>query len=149
MERTPNTPTRGLTAIELLIVISILGLLAVFGIPMMSSTIWATDLDQAKKITEETVDQARTMARLYKTDVVVRLESDEDQPPVIKLSMSRSRQDSVLGEISEEFELPGEVKFLNGDLMMQFDAEGNIAFPAMVTIASTTDREDYLKLVID
>lgn len=149
MERTPNTPTRGLTAIELLIVISILGLLAVFGIPMMSSTIWATDLDQAKKITEETVDQARTMARLYKTDVVVRLESDEDQPPVIKLSMSRSRQDSVLGEISEEFELPGEVKFLNGDLMMQFDAEGNIDFPAMVTIASTTDREDYLKLVID
>jgi prepilin-type N-terminal cleavage/methylation domain-containing protein len=149
MERTPNTPTRGLTAIELLIAISILGLLAVFGIPMMNSTIWATDLDQAAKITEETVDQARAMARLYKTDVTVRLESAEDQPPVITLSISRSRQNTVLGQINEEIELPGEVAFVNGDLMMQFDAEGNIDFPAMVTIASTADRDDYLKLVID
>jgi prepilin-type N-terminal cleavage/methylation domain-containing protein len=149
MERTVNHHARGLTAIELLIVLSIIAMLAVFGVPMLQATAWKSELNEAADITEKTVGKARTMARLYKTEVVVRIEEIEDQPPTIMLSMPRKGQGTTMGDINEKTQFSNAVRLQNGRLMMEFDANGEIDFPTTLLLVSANDPGDVLKLVIE
>jgi prepilin-type N-terminal cleavage/methylation domain-containing protein len=149
MERTSHRRNRGLTAIELLIVIAIGALLIVFGVPLMGSAAWKCEVEPAVELTEKSVAQARTLARLYKTDVVVKLETDAGHAPQITVSIPRSRLQADVGEIREQVELPGGVRILSGDMAVLFDANGDVDFPATVTLAANDDRHEAHKLVID
>ena len=149
MERTRHPLARGITAIELLIVISALAIVIVFAAPVVSSAFWTSEVDQAVKVTEKSVREARTLARLYKTDVIVRIDSDTDPQPVITVSIPSRYQDIDVGEVREQFTLPGDVQVLGGDVMVQFNAEGEVDLPALVTLASRMDLRDTHKLIID
>ena len=149
MERTRHPLARGITAIELLIVISALAIVIVFAAPVVSSAFWTSKVDQAVKVTEKSVREARTLARLYKTDVIVRIDSDTDPQPVITVSIPSRYQDIDVGEVREQFTLPGDVQVLGGDVMVQFNAEGEVDLPALVTLASRMDLRDTHKLIID
>lgn len=148
MDRTLNRHAHGLTAIELLIVLSIIAMLAVFGVPMLQATAWKSELDQAAETTEDTVHKARTMARLYKTPVAVRIEEGGDAPPTITLTMPRKGQGTDVGNIREETTLPNAVRLQSGKLVMEFDAHGEIDFPTTLTLVSAHDPKDALKLSI-
>ena len=150
MERTSKRPAQGLTAIELLILISIAALIIVFALPMMSSAIWKTERDQAIEITEESVKQARTAARFYKTDVLMRLEDGQmDQRPHITLSVPRQQKDILMDDVKANVALPEGIRFVNGDLVVQFNADGQVDLPVMVMMASHHDEEEIHSLMIE
>lgn len=150
MERTCKRPAQGLTAIELLILISIAALIIVFALPMMSSAIWKTELDQAIEITEESVEQARTTARFYKTSVLMRLETGEtDQLPHITLSVPRQQEDILMENIKANVALPEGIRFVNGDMMVQFNADGEVDLPVMIMMASHQDGAEIHSLKIE
>ena len=63
MIRTGIAPAKGLTAIELLIIISIVALLVAFAAPLIKTMSSKSEFEQAIEITEASVKHARWTAR--------------------------------------------------------------------------------------
>lgn len=140
--------TKGLTAIELLIVTSVIAVIAVFAAPMMSSVFLETDLDKAVKITRDSIDKARVAARLYDTSVFMTIETVESSKGhAIKVLIPRKNSQQVLNDLEEIFPLPESVRVVSGDLLIQFDSDGQVDFPAMLLLASSDGelkRKEFL-----
>jgi prepilin-type N-terminal cleavage/methylation domain-containing protein len=149
MERTRKRLEQGITAIELLIVISVLAILVVFAAPVVSSAFWTSEVDEAVKVAEKSVREARTLARLYQTNVVVRIESDKGQRPSITVTVPSRHKAIDVGEVRDEVALPGDVEVLGGDVMVQFNPAGEVDLPAMVMLASRADQRRAQKLIIE
>ncbi|MEJ2401950.1 MAG: hypothetical protein P8Y52_11235 [Xanthomonadales bacterium] len=149
MERTRNHPARGITAIELLIIISVLGIVIVFAAPVVSSAFWTSEVDQAVRATEKSVSDARTLARLYKTNVIVHIDAGEERPASITVSIPSRHRDVDIGDLREQVTLSDDVEVLGGDVRVEFNPDGEVDLPAMVMLTSRLDRSTTHKLVID
>ena len=149
MNHTDKATMKGLTAIELLIITSIIALIVVFATPMMNSVFAESDLDSAVEITEQSIHKARVAARLYDTYVVMRVEADQDMNPhSITILMPGKDTDELLGEWKEEFVLPDSVRIVSGNMLINFDAEGKVDFPAKLLIASIQDDFKQKEFII-
>jgi Tfp pilus assembly protein FimT len=147
MVRIITSPEKGLTAIELLIIVSVVAVLVIFTAPLLSGS--KSDFDQAVKITESTVEQARQTARFYKTNVLIRLETDEQKNhQSITLSIPRIKSQSVLNEVTEEFQLPEGIQVISEDQVIHFDERGEIAIPAQLLFVSDRLKDQSRQLVI-
>jgi prepilin-type N-terminal cleavage/methylation domain-containing protein len=140
--------TKGLTAIELLIVTSVIAVIAVFATPMMSSVFLETDLDKAVKITQDSIDKARISARLYNTSVFMTIGTIETSPGhAIKVLIPQKDKQQVLNDMEHIFPLPESVRVVSGDMLIQFDSNGQVDFPAMLLLASSDGelkRKEFL-----
>jgi Tfp pilus assembly protein FimT len=147
MVRIITSPEKGLTAIELLIIVSVVAVLVIFTAPLLSGS--KSDFDQAVKITESTVEQARQTARFYKTSVLIRLETDEQKNhQSITLAIPRIKSQSVLNEVTEEFQLPEGIQVISEDQVIHFDERGEIAIPAQLLFVSDRLKDQSRQLVI-
>ena len=143
-----KSPSRGCTAIELLIVASILALVIAFSVPMVNSAKHQSKVEDALKITQDSVKQARRKARFYQTDVLLHIESGEtERPNAIKLTLPKLRQDPALNDYGEEFSLPEGVDVISGDAVIRFDPNGIVDWPATVVLASD-QSEDMSQLLL-
>jgi type II secretory pathway pseudopilin PulG len=149
MERTRKSSARGITAIELLIIISVLAILVVFAAPVVSSAFWTSEVDEAVKVTEKSVREARALARLYQTNVVVRIESDEGRDPLITVTVPSRHKDIDVGGVRDEVALPRDVQVLGGDVVVRFNPAGEVELPALVMLASSADTRGATKLIIE
>jgi len=150
MTLTNKAAMKGLTAIELLIITSIIALITVFATPMMSSVFFETELDKAAKITEESIEKARAAARFYDTDVQMRIESDGNLARhSITVSIPRSNAEKMLSEIQQVFPLPDTVRIVSGDMLIQFNSEGQVDSPAMLMMASTQGDFERQQIMIE
>lgn len=149
MNHTHKATMKGLTAIELLIIASIIALIAVFATPMMNWVFAKSDLDRAVEITEQSIHKARVAARLYDTSVVMRVEADQDlNPHSITILMPGNNRDVLLGEWKEEFVLPDSVRIVSGNMLVNFDSEGKVDFPAKLLLASNQDDFKQKEFII-
>lgn len=149
MARLTIAPSKGLTAIELLIIISIVALVVVFAAPMMSVVSSKSEIEQAIETTEASVKQARWTARFYKTDVLLRLETDEKQKQhFITLSVPKMQKDFVLNEVEERFPLPKGIQIVSDNEIVRFDPTGAVELPAHFLISSNQEEYKSRQLVI-
>jgi prepilin-type N-terminal cleavage/methylation domain-containing protein len=149
MIRTTLAPAKGLTAIELLIVISIVALLVAFAAPMIKTMSPKSEFEQAIEITEASVEQARWTARFYKAEVLLRLETDENQKQhAITLSVPKMRKDLVLNEVKERFPLPTGIQIVSEDTVIIFDPNGEVELPAHLLISSNQAGYKSHQLVV-
>ena len=147
MGRLAAGPVKGFTAIELLIYASIGALIAAFAIPFVKHTIHQTELEQALKITEDSILQARRTARIYHTDVLMRIESEgDDSQDAIHLSIPEMQKNPTLNTVTEEFPLPEGVAIVSSDMVIRFDSAGEVEWPASLMIVSqkTGDLSEHL-----
>ena len=150
MVRTITHPTKGLTAIELLIVVGIVAVLVVFASPILSSMIWKSELEQAIEITEASVKQARDTARFYSMDVMMHLQAGENrEQPSITLSIPAMRRDAVLNDVKEEFALPIGIQIVSDERIVHFDPAGEVERPAHVKIISSQAKGKTREFVIE
>ena len=141
---------KGLTAIELLIITSIIALIVVFATPMMSSVFFESDLDKAAEITDESINKARLAARFYKSKVEMRFNADgELVHHGITISRPRGGKEQLLSEVIQEFPLPVTIRIVSGDMLVNFDANGEVDIPAMVLIASNKGEFERRELIIE
>jgi len=135
-------PGKGLTAIELLIIISIVALVVAFAAPMMKAMSPKSEFEQAIEITEASVEQARWTARFYKAEVFLRLETDENREQhSITLSVPKMQKDLVLNEVKESFSLPIGIQIDSDNTIIHFDSTGEVELPAQILISS--NQADY------
>ena len=140
---------KGLTAIELLIIISIVALLVTFAAPMIKTMSSKSEFEQAIEITEASVEQARWTARFYQTEVLLRLETGENQKQhSITISVPKMQKDLVLNEVKEEFPLPIGIQIVSDDKIIRFDPTGEVEMPAHILVSSNQAEYKSRQLVI-
>ena len=147
MGRLAAVPEKGFTAIELLIYTSIGALITAFAIPFVTQTTHQTELEQALKITEDSIQQARRTARIYHTDVVMRIESESDSSQdAIHISIPEMQRDPALNMVTEEFPLPEGIDIVSSDEIIRFDPAGEVNWPASLMSVSqkTGDLSKHL-----
>lgn len=121
---------RGMTALELLIYLAFMTVMIVFATPILSKMVTRSNVDQAIKTTEESVEQARRTARFYKTEVTIQLEADETgQQYVIRLSIPAMQNHPTLMGVQRDFPLPDGIQVFSQDVTIHFDAHGQIESP--------------------
>jgi Tfp pilus assembly protein FimT len=141
---------KGVTALELLMTAGVVAILVAFAAPLVSSLISKSELEQAIEITESSVKQARATARLYKTDVLMRLELDEQKKlQYIVISVPALQRDHSLNEVKDEINLPPGFQALIDGETIHFDPSGEVEMPVVVTVVSNqADIASHL-MVID
>ena len=150
MGREATALEQGFTAIEFLIYVSIAALLLSFAAPLVDRAINPSQVDQAMEITEESIKQARRTARIYNTEVLIHIVSDdEESPDAIKLSVPNLQRHSSLNEVSEEFALPAGVDILSTDHVIQFDPSGEVDWPTMIVFTSVEAEDSGLRLLVE
>lgn len=138
---------RGVTVIELLIAISILALVIIFTAPMITRS--NTEVEEAIDIAESSVEQARKTARYYRTNVLMRLETDTQMNlQSITLSIPDMQKNSALNEVKEAFLLPAGVRVSSPVEAIQFDDKGEVKTPANLLFESEQVENASLQLVI-
>jgi len=141
---------KGLTAIELLIIASIVALVAVFATPMLSKAVFTTDVGTAIEIIESSIDSARETARFYQTGVEMRIENNEEQERVaITVTIPMMQGDTALNEVQEQFLLPAGVRVLSDKRVIQFDADGAVDQPAHTLLVLNRAEDKGRQLVIE
>lgn len=149
MIKSKITQMKGLTAIELLIIISIVALVVAFATPMIKTLSSKSEFEQAIEITEASVKHARWTARFYKTEVLLRLEADENQQQhAITLSVPKMQQDLVLNEVKERFPLPIGIQIVSDDTIIRFDPTGQVKLPAHILLSSNQAEYKSHQLVV-
>jgi Tfp pilus assembly protein FimT len=149
MIRIKTGPVKGLTAIELLVIISFVALVAAFAAPIKNAVSPKSDFKQAIEITEASIEQARRIARFYKADVLMRLETDEKQEQqFITLTIPKMQKDLVLSEVKEEFPLPTGIQVVSDGTIIRFDPNGEVQLPAHVLVFSDLAQGKSRRLVI-
>jgi len=149
MIRKGIAPAKGLTAIELLIVISIVALLVAFAAPMIKTMSHKSEFEQAIEITEASVEQARWTARFYKAEVLLSLENDENQKQhSITLSVPQMQKDLVLNEVKEEFPLPNGIQIISDETIIRFNPAGEVELPAYILVSSSQAENESRQLVV-
>jgi hypothetical protein len=150
MNNTRKATVTGLTAIELLLITSVIAVITVFATPIVSSVFFDSDLDKAEDITEESIKKARLAARLYNSDVTMRISaSGELARHGITITIPRASKDQLLGDVKEEFSLPVTVKVVSGDMLINFNADGEVDFPTMVMLATNEGNFEQREFVVE
>lgn len=141
---------KGLSAIELLIIASIVALVAVFATPMLSKALFNSDVKEAIDIIESSVENARETARYYQTEVIMRIETDEEQEQfAITVSIPSMRKDETMIEVQEEILLPAGVRVFSDERIIQFNADGEVELPAHTLLVFNQARDKGRQLVIE
>jgi len=149
MIRTIIAPVKGLTAIELLIIMSIVALVVTFAVPVIIVMSPKSEFEQAIEITEESVAEARRTARFYRAEVLLHLETDENQKQQsITLSVPKMQKDLVLNEVKEKFPLPIGIQIVSDDTIIRFDPTGEVEIPSHILVSSNQAELKSRRLVV-
>lgn len=145
----PVSPQEGLTAIELLIITSVVAIVLIIAAPVLSKAAKPSDVDLAVQNTESFINHARATARVYKTDVLMRIApSDYPGQQAIKLTIPEMKKDASMNEVEEEFLLPEGVRLLSVGETIHFKSDGEIGPPARTLVLYNLEHDKARELVI-
>lgn len=150
MFRRKTNGEKGITAVELLIIASIVALVAVFATPMLSNAIFRSEFQEAVNITEASIDRARETAKFYKTDVVLHFGNGEAAPQnVIRITIPEMQKNETMNEVGEEFLLPAGTELFAERSAVSFDAKGEPEPPGLTIVVFNTTKDKRKALKID
>ncbi len=122
---------KGLTAIELLIIASVVGIVAIFAIPIISDAVLPSGFREAIKLTESAVEQARQTARFYKTEVLMLVgEEPEQDQQTLTLVIPQMQKTQAMDEVEVKFILPAGVRVISQEHVIHFMPSGEVEQPS-------------------
>jgi Tfp pilus assembly protein FimT len=121
---------KGLTAIELLIIASIVAVIAVFATPIISDAVLPSDLKEGIEIAESSVKQARQTARLYKMEVLMQVgEEDAQERQALTLFVPGLQKTIDLNEVEFKYILPVGIRVVSQEQVIHFKPDGEVDQP--------------------
>jgi hypothetical protein len=143
-------PAKGASALELLIIAGAIAVLVAFASTIADFAKPKSELEQAITITESSVQLARKTARLYKTDVIMRLVvKDHEKQQSIVLSFPKMQKDPVLNEVKEEFVLPPGIQIVIDGEIVHFEPDGEVELPGQILVLSNQAENISHQFVIE
>ena len=108
------------------------------------------ELEEAVELMESCVQHARQRARIYNTEVEMRLElNDVEQRYSIILSVPPMQQEYQLVDANEKFVFPAGVHLISDETIIRFESTGAVEIPTMVTLVSNQAEEINHFLMIE
>lgn len=138
--RNPFIRSKGVTLIEILMVIGLLVILLSFAVPSVSGTAAKAELKVTLENVEYSIQAARNMARVTESSVSLNLQSAQDgQRQSISFSSSApGRNDGLAG--LPDYQLPAEIVLVSDHESFVFNAKGLVDNPGKIVLASRVDE---------
>ena len=139
--------SRGITLIEILVVLGVLTILLSFAIPSGSSAATRAELSVATENIQHSLDAARNMARMTETSISVNVpEALDGSTQSITFSRVTRGVSTPVSEM-QELTLPADLVLLAEHDVFHYDTRGLVVNPGQLLLVSRQD--DSIKSAID
>lgn len=129
---------KGVTLIEILLVIGLLAIVASFAVPSMSSATASAEMKAAVENVEYSIRTARNTARLKETGIAIEIsQATPDTAAVIDFSDARDANRAI--GIAQH-QLPEGIDLLSRPAAFEFDKRGLVIEPGTITLVSRADN---------
>jgi type II secretory pathway pseudopilin PulG len=129
--------SRGITIVEILLVISVLVILISFAVPGLDRATARSELKAASEHVMFTVDSARNLARMTESTVVLHADlpgAGAEQ----RIRLSGPGLDAARG--FQEYRLPESIRLIPDHASFTFDERGLVQHPGSMILVSQTDE---------
>ena len=129
--------SRGITLVEILLVLSLLAIILSFAIPSMGGAVARAELTAAVENVEYSLDRARNLARLKETEVTVGIEQRTgDVARTLDFTQNGGSSAGI-----PEYRLPEDIELVADRPGFVFDDRGLVRDPGTITLVSRVDDE--------
>lgn len=139
MNRHPNISTRsrarGITLVEILVVIAMLLILASFAVPSMSNATAKAEMTATVENVEYSIQAARNTARMNETQVAV--EFSDAHAGTQTISFQAKGSGSLPG--MQDYLLPESIQLVSAQRGFEFDSRGLVENPGTIVLVSKAD----------
>ena len=145
----PRSDCGGVTALELLIVVSSLVILLAFAQPYWTSWAARKEIRSAVESVESSILAARQAARIYQTDIVLHLPLGPESKQKIFYSVpSTARGDVIAASKSSTLLLPEGVRVEAEIDYIRFNSKGEVEPPATLLLVSMNAPSEAERIVV-
>lgn len=137
----PVTRARGITLVEILLVISVLAIVMAFALPAADTAAARAELKAAVENLEYSVGTARNVARLTESSISLDIESSTvDEPQTISFSYP-GQKSAKRGPDIQSYRLPEGIELIADLDRFVFDQRGMVEQPGRILLVSRADQE--------
>jgi Tfp pilus assembly protein FimT len=135
------TAKRSVTAIEALTALSAVLVLVVLAAPSQNQPTAKSEMKSALEILESSIDNARHNARIYHTDVVLRVRTEHDETSTLSYSVHAPQSsEQAIDFQPKNYQIPTGVRLTADRETIRFDARGVVDPPAQLVLVSVADE---------
>lgn len=141
MKRISKNRCRGVTLIEILLILGLLLIIASFAAPSMSSATARADMRATSENLQYSIRTARNTARMTESKVIMHIleEGPGGQSQHITFSVSGPDLTNTGQPGLQEDRLPVNIKLVSEYSSYEFDGRGMVQNPGVITLVSRTD----------
>ena len=137
---------RGITVVEILLVVSVVVILLSFALPGIDRTTARAEMKAASENVQYSIDTARRLARGTESLVVLRAHSRGD-PAVQSVRLSGERVEASMG--AQEYRLPENIRLVPDHAVFTFDERGFVQNPGTLLLESLADESITSELRVE
>jgi prepilin-type N-terminal cleavage/methylation domain-containing protein len=148
----PAIPSRGVTLVEILLVIGLLAILLSFAVPSVGNATARAELKAAAENVQYSVDAARTLARMTETSVAVNFELASRPQSAAAAEFGSDgelRRITFSAPAIQDYLLPEGIRLVSDHDRYTFDSRGVVLEPGRVMLLSATDDSISSAIVIE
>ena len=142
---TPRSRNRGITLIEILIVIGVLTLFLSFAIPSMGTASSRAELRAAVENVSHSLAAARNIARSGESGITVNIPVASEGAQMISLTAADGKPNRLLDQL-QPYNLSAEIIAISDQDEFVFDQRGLVENPGQILLVARSD--DTVKSVI-
>jgi len=136
-----TTRVRGITAVEILIVLGMLAVIMTFFANSFTRATNKADLLVAVEGVNFSVQSARNVARELETEVLMHLDTaKKGENHSIKFSYPDRNEALGSGSLPQEFVLPADIKLVTDESVISFDERGLVEKPTSLLLISQSEQ---------
>jgi Tfp pilus assembly protein FimT len=140
---------KGITLIEILLIISLIAVLVSFAIPTIGSAAARAEMTAAVESVQFSINAARDVARMTGSDVSLKLESTpDDQLQRITFSAKGAAHNSLAGGL-QQYQLPEDIRLISQYEIYVFDDRGLVDTPGEMILVSRLDDSISSKVRVE
>ena len=138
--KNPVSHSRGITLIEILMVLGLLVILVSFAMPSISGTVNTAEMKAATENVQWSLQIARKTARMTETPVSMNI-SPADQGRVQTITFASPGEEKPANTIHlQDFSLPLEIMLVSDSDSYLFDKRGQVENPGRILLVATADE---------
>lgn len=147
--RAPALHSRGITLVEILLVLGVLVIILSFAMPSVSSAVSKTELKATAENVQYSLRVARKTARLTESAVSVHI-SSPDQGAAQTITVSSPDKHLAGSNLqNQDYTLPPEILLISDHDSFYFDEKGLVEKPGRILLLSKLDEELTTTIYVD
>ena len=140
---------KGITLIEILLVLGLLAILASFAVPSMSGAVGKAEMKSTLENIQYSLQTARRMARMTETEVSMHISPAEQEITQTITFWSPGKGGASNKLQIQDFTLPPDIVLISDQESFKFDERGLVEEPGRIILVSKVDESITATIEID